>query len=461
MGLTAERMTSLVDPLHPQVAILGSILLDPSLMSEAMTELKAEDFSAANCRLLWQTMVRLFREGKPLDAVTVRNALTGFDGATQLIIDCMDLTPTTANFRNYIAICREQAMLAQLKELGAVLSEAKDLTEALALIDKGNSVSVSRRARERRTMTQMLQSFADRHADQKTPDHIPWPFKPLRDGIKVEKGKYIVIGGYPSDGKTAFALACGFCQAAKYRCAFYSYETDANTVEDRILASVAQINMEHIQSNALEQSEWDRYAEASAEAASLPLDCIAAAGMTTDDIRADALAHRYQIIYVDYLQLINPGRRGRNESRFDAVTQISMELQQIAKTTGITVVALSQMTRPAADKKGNVPEPTMHNLRESGQIEQDADVIMLLYRQDQKNIRAPRKLGIVKNKEGRTGRFWLDFDGQYQRFSLGHDPDSKGFPLTKKKPHKTPVLNEAQEQQSFAELIAPDPDCPF
>ena len=310
-------------------------------------------------------------------------------------------------------------------------------------------------------MEQMMRSFGERHSAQVMPDFLPWPLKPLNDGVKVAGGKFLVIGGYPSDGKTAFALQSAMVQADNgRRAAFYSFETDANTVEDRALACAAQISMEVIQDNRLTDDDWGRYAQ-SGELSGRPFDVVAASGMTVDDIRADALAHRYQVIYVDYLQLVTPARRNNNFSRFDEVSEISRGLQQLAKTTGITVVALSQMTRPAADKKGNVPPPTMHNLRESGQIEQDADVIMLIYRRNHKDIRAPRYLDVAKNKEGRTGSWTLHFDGIHQTFTTAakqEPPEGMPAPI---KPHRpTPVLNQEQYEQ-FKILDGKDPNLPF
>lgn len=133
----------------------------------------------------------------------------------------------------------------------------------------------------------------------------------------------------------------------------------------------------------------------------------------------------------------------------------------MSQNTGISVVALSQMTRPAPKSDGTYPEPTMHNLRESGQLEQDADVIMLLYRLDQNNIKAQRRLAIPKNKEGEIGRFTLDFDGKYQQFSLADEPDERAkMPAPRGKTHRTPVLSEMQ-QESYYEISGEDEKLPF
>lgn len=445
----------------PQVSVLGAIMLQPELMGEAMLSLSADDFQSPNCRVCWQSMTRIFREGQNLDVVLLRDALTGFPNASAFLASCMESAPMAGNFQAHVQALKRQSMLIRLKDLGRTLSECSDLDEALGLLSKANEISIQRSARERRSMEQMMRSFGERHSAQVMPDFLPWPLKPLNDGVKVAGGKFLVIGGYPSDGKTAFALQSAMVQADRgRRAAFYSFETDANTVEDRALACAAQISMEVIQDNRLTDDDWGRYAQ-SGELSGRPFDVVAASGMTVDDIRADALAHRYQVIYVDYLQLITPARRNNNFSRFDEVSEISRGLQQLAKTTGITVVALSQMTRPAADKKGNVPPPTMHNLRESGQIEQDADVIMLIYRRNHKDIRAPRYLDVAKNKEGRTGSWTLHFDGIHQTFSLATNQEPpEGMPKPIKPHRPTSVLNQEQYEQ-YRILDGKDPNLPF
>lgn len=448
----------LIDIYSAQLSTIGAILLQPSLMGEASTLLRGDDFTHPSCRAAWNAMAKIFREGQEVDVVLLLDALTGHDGARDLIVAAMKAAPDAGNFRSHVDALKRESMSSRLRELGKQLSETVELDDALALLDKANAVSIQRNARERRSMEQMLKSFGDRHSDQRTPDWLPWPFEVLNKGIKVSGGKYLIIGGYPSDGKTAFALSCAMKQAqAGRKTIFYSLETDTDTVEDRLLANISGVDMSRIQDNQLKDDDWAAYAQSCA-AAGWPFEVVSAAGMTVDDIRADALANRAAVIYIDYLQLISIGRSSRNMSRFEEVSEISRRLQQFAKSTGITVIALSQMARPQADKKGNVPEPTMHNLRESGQIEQDADVIMLLYRMDQKDIRAPRRITVAKNKEGRTGRWWLDFDGSRQRFSVSEKQERTNMPKPVGRHTPTPVIGE---QQSFAVISGQDPNCPF
>lgn len=403
------------DHFSPQSSVIGAILLWPDLMGEAMIALSDQDFVDKNCRIVWQAMSRLFRDGKKIDLILLKDTLSGIDGVAAFLMGCMENAPHEVNFRAHVQALKRQSMLVRLQDLGNLLNNATDLDEALDLLAQGNKISIHRAARERRSMSEMLISFGERHSSNVKPDFLPWPFNPLNKGLNVSAGKLVVLGGYPSDGKTAFALNSALVQARSgRRVGFYSLETDANTIEDRAMASIILADLHRIQRNALTDLDWERLAMRS-DVADWPFDVISASGMTVDDIRADALAHRYQVIYIDYLQLVAPSRRGRYYSRFEEVSEISRQLQQLAKTTGINVAALSQLSRPES-KSGKVPPPSMHSLRESGQIEQDADVIMLIWRENMDDVRAERFLKIAKNKEGLTGSWTLAFDGVHQRF---------------------------------------------
>lgn len=403
------------DAFTPQVSVLGAILLQPEILGEVMLTLNDFDFEDKRCRILWQTMVGMFREGQVVNLILLREKLSGFGDFYDLMVTCMEQAPVAGQFRPHVEALKRQSILNRLRFLGDQLSAASDLEEAMNLLAKGNEVSIRSASRERRDMTAMMMSFGDRHSSQVAPDKLLWPFNPLNDGLNVTTGKYVILGGYPSDGKTAFALNSALVQARSgKKIGFYSFETDANTVEDRVMASVARIDMKRIQLNAITDGEWDRYAIRS-DAAGWPFEVISASGMTVDDIRADALAHRYHTIYIDYLQLVPLERNARYNSRVDEVTKISIQLQQMAKTTGINVGALSQLSRPER-KSGKIPPPDMHSLRESGQIEQDADVVMLIWREDVNDVRAERFLKVAKNKEGVTGSWTLAFDGARQRF---------------------------------------------
>ena len=404
------------DKLSAQVAVLGSLLIEPKLVGEAMTKIRDEDFLTPKYRMVWQAIRALFLAGKPIDAALVRNQLGGRpeDGWTQLLLELMELTPTAAHIWSYVSLMREQARRVRAAELGALI-QAHDSEEQLRdYIAQLNDLLVERRGVKRMDMSQLILTFTDRHSGEPV-EYMTWGLPKLDAGTYVELGDMVVLGGYPSAGKTALAVSMAYHQAKRFRVGFYSLETNRFKLADRLVSNFVGIEMSAIKGNKITEDEWQRMADQSDRIRARQLEIVEASGMTVQDIQADALARRYEIVYVDYLQLIEPESRRMN--RTEQVSGISRGLQQFAHEHGRMVVALSQLSRPEQSSKNELVEPTMSDLRESGQIEQDADAIMLLFLEKPSEPDESRRvLKVAKNKEGIRGRFYLVFDGQYQRF---------------------------------------------
>lgn len=404
------------DKLSAQVAVLGSLLIEPKLVGEAVTKIRDEDFLTPKYRMVWQAIRALFLGGKPIDAALVRNQLGGRpeDGWTQLLLELMELTPTAANIWTYVSLMREQARRTRAAELGALI-QAHDSEEQLReYIAQLNDLLVERRGVDRMDMSQMILTFTDRHSGEPV-KYMTWGLPKIDAGTYVELGDMVVLGGYPSAGKTALAVSMAYHQAKSFRVGFYSLETNRFKLADRLVSNFVGIEMSAIKGNKITEDEWQRIADQSDRIRARQMEIVEASGMTVQDIQSDALARRYEIVYVDYLQLIEPESRRMN--RTEQVSGISRGLQQFAHEHGRMVVALSQLSRPEQSSKNEQIEPTMSDLRESGQIEQDADAIMLLYLEDPSRPDESRRvLKIAKNKEGTRGRIYLVFDGQYQRF---------------------------------------------
>ena len=221
----------------------------------------------------------------------------------------------------------------------------------------------------------------------------------------VEPGDFVVIGGYASSGKTMLSLQMALVLAERYRVGYFSLETSPGKLFARLIAHRAGVGLKQIKHRDLAPGEVDRLTRAATELDKLPLELVQAGGMSVSDIQAVALAKRYEVIFVDYLQLADaPG-----SSRYEKVTAISIALHTLAQTHGITVIALAQLTRPEKSK-GKPPPPSMQSFRESGQIEQDADVAMLLYPEDPDDNNSRRILKVSKNKEGEKLKLELEFD---------------------------------------------------
>lgn len=438
------------EKLSAQVGVLGSLLIDPSLVGQALERIRPEDFLTPKCRMVFQAIRSLYTEGRPTDPVTVRGKLGGKDGDgwTEYLLELMDLTPTAANVWEYAALMREQARMAKVAQLGGLLQAARDLDGARGYISQLNELLVERRGVRRLDMTQMLLVFTDRHSGAPM-EYMTWGLPKLDGGTYVEMGDMVVLGGYPSAGKTALAVSMAYHQAQHRRVGFYSLETNQYKLADRLMANLAGIEMSAIKKNQITGEQWQRVADQSDRIRGRKLELIEASGMSVQDIQADALAHRYEIVYIDYLQLIEP--ESRKVNRTEQVSGISRGLQQLAHGTGRLVVALSQLTRAEHTGKKEQVEPTMSDLRESGQIEQDGDAILLLYLEEPNRPEASRRvLKIAKNKEGTRGRIFLVFDGQLQRFreSAIEEPAPGATRKTYTRPPK--------EQLDFFDLPGPD-----
>lgn len=186
------------------MAVLGSLLIDDRLVGQALERIRPEDFLAPKCRMVFQAIRALFAEGKPTDAVTVRSKLGGRedDGWTQYLMELMELTPTASNIWEYASIMRAQARMSKVAELGGLLQVTQDMDKARGYIAQLNELLVDRRGIRRMDMSQMLLAFADRHSGEPVA-YMTWGLPKLDAGTYTEMGDMVVLGGYPSAGKTA------------------------------------------------------------------------------------------------------------------------------------------------------------------------------------------------------------------------------------------------------------------
>jgi len=396
-----------------QVGVLGSILLEPGLVGQVMTRVRPEDFTSGVYRTIYQAITGLFLEGKTPDPVLVRERLSGIGAIGETLYQIMTLTPTASNVWEYTSELKKQAALASLREIGRQLEAVLALEEAQELVDQANAVFSARPGVERVSAQQLVEDFMDRHGEGRHPDYLTWSLPKLNDRMYTEAGDMVLLGGYASAGKTALALRFAWHMAKSRRVGFYSLETGPSKLGDRSVAAIAGIDMGAIKRSTLTDGDWEKLADYAEGMAECTLDLIPAGGMTVQDIQADALAHRYEVVYLDYVQIIKAPKGG---NRTEIVTNISIELHQLAQTHGVTVVALSQLSRAKSTGDGGEAAPTMSSLRESGQLEQDADAVLLLYREEPDRPESRRVLFVAKNKEGAIGKLYLDFDGRTQTF---------------------------------------------
>lgn len=405
-------MVDLEKTAYTQATVIGSMLIDEKTIGPTLADVQPEDFTDIPYRKMFLTIRKMFSEQRTVDPATVMDDLKA-DGTADwyaLIRDCMVATPTAANYREYLRILREQARILKIRRMGETLMSCLDLDSAQKSVSELQAGLVGRGRMKTTTMAQGLENFFARHRTKE--NYIKWGLSDLDEKIYVGTGKFVILAGYPSDGKTAMALSMALTQSTEKRVGFYSLESDDGTLMDRIVARAAMISMGKIKRSDLDEDDYSTVANISEKIISMNLEIVSASGYTVEDIFADAQSKRYDIIYIDYIQLIEGDKRFGGP---EEIAGISKGIHTKAQSTGINVIGLSQFSRPDKSSKER-KAPTMSDLRGSGQLEQDADVIMILYREEPEAANSRRVLKIAKNKEGEIGQMFLCFDGATQRF---------------------------------------------
>ena len=386
--------------LYAQQSVLGSCLIDQRAIAYILFTLKESDF-IDDYKPMFRAMVDLYTAGKPVDPVVILNIV----GAEyrETILQLMEITPTASNISRYAEITAEQAKVLHMRELGLQLAEADSIEEAQELMDGANGMMVTG-GMQSFGLKNLLRKFFDSY--NHPPEYCDWFIPALRRIIRLKKGNYMIIGARPSVGKSAFSM-----QAAVYwavvlglRVGFYSAEMGEDDLTDRLVASCVGVKLEDIQERRLSDKEIAAVAEVSSRISEAPLYVIPASGHTVSDIKADAMQKHLDIVIIDYLQIV----AGRGETEYDRVTKVSHEIQAMCKNTGITVLALSQLSRIRGAR------PTLEDLRSSGQLEQDADIVSFLHRPEGKTDEV--EFIVSKNRNGKLGTTKLAFAGGLQQF---------------------------------------------
>lgn len=429
-----------------EYTIIGGMLYNPDGVGEVMAALKPVDFTASKAaRGLFEAIYRLYISGAPIDEITL------LDEAGEKYAPAINemRNYVTHDLEHYCDMLQVHSKLAAAQNTGLAIATAERLDELNPLLDELNGLMVSHRGSAIVSAGDAATRFVARMTDE-PPEYLHWGHEALDEQLHIKPGKFVVIGGYPSAGKTALSLQFAVPFSQKYRVGYFSLETDDESIADRLVSHMAKIPLRTILRRQLSEEEFRAVAGAAAQMRGMRLDTINAAGMTVRDIQAIALSRRYQVIFVDYLQLI---RADGGKSRVDQVTSISMDLHTLAQRHGITVIALAQLSRPektgGKERDGQYKPPTMASLRESGQIEQDADAIMLLYHANPNDNKSNRILKVAKNKEGERPTVELAFDGARQTFS----PAPKSFSETLREIKRVGREAETAQQQTIGGFV--------
>ena len=427
-------------------SVLGGLLLENGSLDKIADILNQADFYRHDHRLIYTHIAKLIEQNRPADIVTVAESLENSAelssvGGIAYLGALAQNTPTAANIRRYAEIVRERSIMRKLVEVGSGIAESaynpqgRDaqqlLDEAEAKIfqiaesgNRGNQGFVN--------IQTLLPQVADRidflyqRENQGSVTGIPTGFDDLDERTSgFQPGDLIIVAGRPSMGKTAFSLniAENVALDSKKPVAVFSMEMGATQLATRMIGSVGRLDQHRMRNGNLEDEDWVRLTTALGKLNDAPIFIDEGAGLSSFDVRARARRlHRQTgglgLIVVDYLQLM-AGTSGRaSENRATEISEISRSLKSLAKELNVPVVALSQLNRSVEQRPDK--RPVMSDLRESGAIEQDADLILFIYRDEVYNPDSEDKgmaeIIIAKQRNGPIGRIRLTFLGQHTRF---------------------------------------------
>lgn len=434
--------------LESEQSILGGLMLDTNAFEIVSDILSVDDFYRREHQIIYEAIERLAINAKPVDAVTVLGELQAIGkvqdvGGMQYLDALVHSTPSAANIRRYAEIVRERSILRQLISAGdeivslAYSPEAADVSQLLDQIqtkifaidensNRGKKGFV-RLPEVAANVTKEVQALYEEHSNDDVTG-LPTGFIKLdRMLTGLHPSDLVIVAGRPSMGKTSFALNIveyvGI--VLKLPVAIFSMEMSADQLAKRFISSTGRVDAQKIRRARLDNSDWQRFTDAVAEMSKAPIYIDDSSALTVNEVRARArrLARKsgpLSLIVVDYLQLMSGSARAGSstENRATEISEISRGLKNLAKEMNAPVIALSQLNR-AVESRGD-RRPMMSDIRESGAIEQDADVIMFIYRDVvyNKDCAEPNKAEIIigKQRNGPIGTIDLRFDGEFTRF---------------------------------------------
>lgn len=425
------------------------MLISPECVGLVVSRMAESDFTMEINRKLFCVFRDRFARDQVLDPVSVCETASPGDKAMQdYVLQLMDITPTAANVAEYIDNARNKARIDRVRTIGQQLAVVADEASAVRLLQDGQSIFSEQPRDDEADMERATLDFYDQL--NRTPEFLPWGFPILDDNLDVSGGNFVIIGGRPSDGKTALALHMAYEQAKTKKVGFFTLEDGKDVLYMRLKSAVSGVPLRRIMRRHLSQKEYDLLAASNDEIVSRDLTFIEAAGWTVDEIIARANYKKFDVIYIDYLQYIRSSGKGR-PGRYDEISDISRELAREARSRKTTIVALAQLSR--SGDNGKRSSPLMSALKESGQIEQDANVIMFVWRRDETSSRSKRYLTIAKNKLGPLGEWRIVFNGPIQRFYqelLTETKEDAADPL-----ECTDIYDLESAQMAFHELMGP------
>lgn len=426
--------------LEGEQAVLGSMLIDPDCVKDVMDKLCPSDFYLRQNREVFETIYSMFTYAKPIDGITVceemRRVGTYDEQTTRsYLAQLMEITPTSANVMEYAAIVRDKALLRSVaqaaSEITALVQEgvggAPEILEAAE--QKVYAIRRGQSAQDMVPLRQVLPDVLDRLSEMgENENHLPG----LSTGLSavdqkitgLNKSDLILLAGRPGMGKTSLGLnfALNVAKSSQKTVAIFSLEMSREQLATRLLSSEALVESSRLRTGALRETDWEKIAGAATilNRVDIRIDdnpMLSVADMNAKCRRLDGLG----LVVIDYLQLMTSagGQNRYGDNRQQIVSDISRMLKIMAKELNVPVVCLSQLSR--ANEKREDKRPMLSDLRESGSIEQDADIVLFLYRDDYYNEDSEKhniaECIVAKNRHGETGKVELRWTPEYTTFS--------------------------------------------
>ena len=446
----AEPLTGLRVPPHSAKAeqsVLGGLLLDNHAWEKIADLIGEGDFYRYDHRLIWRAIAKLIDGGRPADVITVSERLESTNelsevGGLAYLATLAQNTPSAANIRRYGEIVRERSVMRQLVTVGTEIVESAFHPmgrDAAQLLDEAEgkvfkiAESTAKSEQGFLAMPEILAEVTDKIDllySRDNPDEVtgvPTGFIDLDEKTSgLQPGDLIIVAGRPSMGKTAFSmnLAENVAIHTGLPVAVFSMEMPAAQLATRMLGSVGRLDQHKLRTARFNDDDWDRFGKAVGVLAETKIHIDETPGLTALELRARTrrLARQYGgklgLVVIDYLQLMSGSAHATQQNRTAEISEISRSLKSLARELSVPVIALSQLNRSVEQRPNK--RPMMSDLRESGAIEQDADLIIFMYRDEYYNPDSPDKglaeVIIGKHRNGPTGIVRLTFMGQFSRF---------------------------------------------
>ena len=435
--------------IEAEQSVIGSMLMDREAVIAASEIITGSDFYQQQYGIMFDAMVELFNEGKPVDLVTLQDRLKEKEVSPEVssldfVRDIITIVPTSANVKSYATIVSEKAVLRRLikttEEIANTCYAGKEpLENILADTEKSIFDLLQNKGGQefvpiKQVAINVLEKIEDAYKNQGTVTGIPSGFIDLDYKLSgFQPSDFILIAARPSMGKTAFVLNIAQYMAFKKNkaVAIFSLEMSKEQLVNRLFSLESQVDAQSLRTGNMKDSDWEKLIEGAGVIGQSKLIIDDTPGISISELRSKCrkykLEHGLDIIIIDYLQLMTGSVGKSSESRQQEVSDISRQLKGLARELNVPVVSLSQLSRAVESRPDK--RPMLSDLRESGAIEQDADVVMFIYRDEYYNkdseFKKQAEIIIAKQRNGPVGTVNLAWLGEYTKFAnLSRQEDS-------------------------------------